>query len=63
MNVKPEAHWITGKKIESFRKEQELFHIRWVDILSKGDPYLSSHLTLKEEDFFSFERRRGKKGL
>ncbi len=40
------------EKVESFRKEQELFHIQWVDILSKGDPYLSSHLTLKEEDFF-----------
>ena len=40
------------EKVTSFRKEQELFRSRWGDVLSKEDPYLSSHLTLKEEDFF-----------
>ncbi|MEQ8191875.1 MAG: glycosyltransferase family 2 protein, partial [Candidatus Eremiobacterota bacterium] len=40
------------EKVESFRKEQELFHSRWISVLQKGDPYFSPHLTLKEEDFF-----------
>ena len=41
----------TPEKIERFNREKAYFAKRWVDILSSGDPYYNSNLTLDKDDF------------
>jgi len=41
----------TPEKLESYRKEIELFKKKWGYIFNSGDPYYNPNLTLEKEDF------------
>ena len=45
------GHENTKEKQERFLKEANLFREKWKDMLTIGDPYYSSNLTLEKEDF------------
>ena len=41
----------TAEKEARFKREIDLFHVKWGDFLKKGDPYYSPHFRLDRSDF------------
>jgi len=41
----------TDEKQARFRREYELFHLKWGDFLKKGDPYYNPHFRLDRADY------------
>ena len=41
----------TAEKEARFKREIDLFHVKWGEFLKKGDPYYSPHFRLDRSDF------------
>ncbi len=41
----------TAEKQARFKREYDLFHLKWHKFLAQGDPYYSPHFRLDRSDF------------
>ena len=45
------AEMVTAEKQARFKREYDLFHLKWSAVLKAGDPYFSPHFRLDRPDF------------